>query len=144
MLDGLDELLYSNPCEPPGPDFVDHIKANIALYRRRRKRARQAIAALWGMLALMGGALSLAHYDAFLAIMPRFSTQGIESWIELAVQSPLRASVGLLESTETLAREAMSQVEGLLIMAVMLLAIPAMIGLNAALGKTMNRDGMFQ
>ncbi len=144
MWDGLDELLYENPCEPPTPDFVDRIKANIALHRRRRQRIRIVIIALWGVFALMGGALILVNFNEFMALMPALSVQGIRSWIQLAIESPPHASLDLFQSFESWVGDHVPKIEGFMILAVILLALPAIASLDAILSGAKRSEGTIQ
>ncbi len=144
MWDGLDELLYENPCEPPTPDFIDRIKANIALHRRRRQRVRLVIMAFWGLFAIIGSALILVNFNEFMALIPPLSMQGIRSWIQLAIESPPHASLDLFQSFESWVGDHVPKIEGLMILAVILLALPAMISLDAILSRTKRSEGTIQ
>jgi hypothetical protein len=144
MWDGLDELLYENPCEPPTSDFVDRIKANIDLHRQRRQRVRFVIRASWGALALIGASLILANFYELMALVPSLSVQGIGSWIQLAIESPTHASLDFLQSIESWAGYHIPKIEWFMILAIILLALPATVSLDAILSRKKRSEGKVQ
>jgi hypothetical protein len=142
VLDSLDELLYDLPSEPLPLDLVERIQADIATYRKRRRRIVACFRTIHSAMALTGVGLILPRMEELLGLIPSVSTHKLGNWLSLAVESPNDASLELISSLERWGTSCIENIEAAAILALLLLAFAGFLELRQILRRTETQEGV--
>ncbi|MCJ7708102.1 MAG: hypothetical protein MUO38_10845 [Anaerolineales bacterium] len=142
MADRMDELLTHLPAEPCPADLVGRIQSRLAATRRRARWMEQGT--IWSLAgaAALGTWLLIPQLGMLSEAVPGYSVSGIERWVRMALASPAEAGGALLS-------QALSWGSGLaecmrfgLVLALVLMAAPALYGAARMIASTSAREGV--
>ena len=142
MADPIDELLTHLPAEPCPDDLVGRIQSRLAVTRRRVRWME--LGTMWslGGAAVLGVWLLIPQLGMLSEVVPGYNVSGIESWVRMALASPAEAGRALLS-------QALSWGSGLaecmhfgLVLALVLMAAPALYGAARMIAGTSAREGV--
>jgi hypothetical protein len=142
MADGMDDLLASMPIEPCPADLVGRIQLRLATARRRALWMQRGAKWSLGGAAVLGVWLLIPQLGMLSEAVPGYDVSGIESWVRMALASPAEAGRALLS-------QALSWGSGLaecmrfgLVLALVLMAAPALYGAARMIASTSAREGV--
>ncbi|NIM96250.1 MAG: hypothetical protein GTO18_21340 [Anaerolineales bacterium] len=142
MPDWLDELLYELPSESHPPDLIDRIQLNLENYRRRRRRFHSLLHISLLIAGSIGLGLLVWSWDRLIAMLPSMSTEGIGEWMSRAAQSPPEASMEFISALGIWGRNLAGSLDGVVILAILLLALPAIYGFFINLERPKATEGV--
>lgn len=143
MSEWLDEMLSELPSEDSSPDLVQRIQANIAIHRRRRERFRTSLRVLNGATVLVGFLLLVLEFEQLTEFIPSITSLQVEEWVKRVLDSPNNASLELWIAIESWVGNLLSDLETVLILAFILLAISALLWLSDFVNGKEKREGVF-
>lgn len=143
MSEWLDEMLSELPAEDSSPDLVQRIQANIAIYRRRRKRFRTSLRVLNGVAALAGILLLIPGIEQLTEFIPSITSLQVEEWVKRVLDSPNDASLELWTVIESWVGNLLSSLETVLIVAFILLSLSALLWLSEFVNGKEKHEGVF-
>jgi hypothetical protein len=126
MTDWMDDLLTELPSEPQPPDLDRRIRAGLSDERRKERRLRRGIRAALVGAAALGLWLAAPALSGLAALLPRVNGESLGDWAGLFVASPPTALNAAVDTLASWASRAAERLEPALVLALVLIAVPAL------------------
>ncbi len=136
MSDWMDDLLSSLPSDPKPAGLLPLVRARLAAERRRERRIHRARQGVLMAAAALGAWLVAPSLPGLEGVVPQISVGALREWTGLLVGSPSSAWRAVLDGLGGWAFRVEESLGPTLILALVLIALPA---LSAVAGLL--RDG---
>jgi hypothetical protein len=140
MADWLDELLEVIPVEPYPPDLVAQVQARLANSRRWSRWARNGVRLAMVMAGVLGLWLLMPKVEILLSAVSSISLGGLEEWLSAMMRSPSDALLDLSQIAVTWVSQLAAGLEAELVLALGLLATPALYGVISLLSSGISQE----
>jgi len=142
MADRMDELLTHLPAEPCPDDLVGRIQSRLAATRRRARWMEQG--RMWSLAgaAALGTWLLIPRLGTLSTAVPGFSASGVGSWLSWVLASPADAGGALLSQVLSWGSGLAECMQFGLVLALVLMAAPALYGAARMIASTSAREGV--
>ena len=140
MADWLDELLEVIPIEPHPPDLVAQVQAHLANSRRWSKWARNGVRLAMVMAGVIGLWLLMQKVEMMQSAVSSISLGRLEEWLSAVVRSPSDALLDISRIAVTWVSQLAAGLEAELVLALGLLATPALYGVISLLSSGISQE----
>lgn len=140
MADWLDELLEVIPVEPYPPDLVAQVQTRLANSRRWSRWARNGVRLAMVMAGVLGLWLLMPKVEILLSAVSSISLGGLEEWLSAMMRSPSDALLDLSQIAVTWVSQLAAGLEAELVLALGLLATPALYGVISLLSSGISQE----
>lgn len=140
MADWLDELLEVIPTESYSPDLVAQVQTRLANSRRWSRWARYGVRLAMVMAGVIGLWLLMQKVEMLLSAVSSISLGRLEEWLSAVVRSPSDALLDLSQITITWVSQLAAGLEAELVLALGLLATPALYGVISLLSSGISQE----
>ena len=135
MADWLDELLEAMPTEPHPSDLVAQIQIRLANSRRWSRWARRGVRLAMVIAGATGLWLLMQKVEVMQSAVSSLSLGRLEEWLSTVVRSPSDALLDLSRVAITWVSQLAAGLEAELVLALGLLAAPALYGVISLLSS---------
>ena len=140
MADWLDELLEAMPTEPYPPDLAAQVQIRLAKTRRWSKWVQNGVRLVMVMTGALGLWLLMPRVEMLVTAISPISLARIEQWLSAVVRSPSEALLGLSGMAITWVSQLAAGLEAELVLALGLLAAPALYGVISLLSRGISQE----
>lgn len=140
MADWLDELLEVIPVEPYPPDLAAQVQARLANSRRWLRWARNGVRLAMVMAGVLGLWLLMPKVEILLSAVSSIYLGRLEEWLSTVVRSPSDALLDLSQIAVTWVSQLAAGLEAELVLALGLLATPALYGVISLLSSGISQE----
>jgi len=140
MADWLDELLEAMPTEPYPPDLAVQVQIRLAKTRRWSKWVQNGVRLVMVMTGALGLWLLMPRVEMLVTAISPISLARIEEWLSAMVRSPSQALLGLSGIAITWVSQLAAGLEAELVLALGLLATPALYGVISLLSSGISQE----
>jgi hypothetical protein len=140
MADWLDELLEVMPNEPHPPYLVVQVQTRLANSRRWSRWARNGVRLAMVMAGAIGFWLLMQKVEKMQSAVSSISLGRLEEWLSAVVRSPSDALLDLSQITITWVSQLAAGLEAELVLALGLLATPALYGVISLLSSGISQE----
>lgn len=140
MADWLDELLEVMPSEPHPSDLVAQIQIRLEDSRRRSRRVRSGVRLAMVMVGAIGLWLLIQKVEMMQSAVSSFSLGKFEGWMNAVVRSPSDAMLNLSRIVIRWVSQLAAGLEAELVLALGLLATPALYGVISLLSNGISQE----
>lgn len=140
MADWLDELLEVIPVEPYPPDLVAQVQIRLANSRRWSRWARNGVRLAMAMAGVLGLWLLMPEAEILLSVDSSISLGRLDEWLSAVMRSPSDALLDLSQIAVTWVSQLAAGLEAELVLALGLLATPALYGVISLLSSGISQE----
>jgi hypothetical protein len=140
MADWLDELLKVIPTEPHPTDLVAQVQTRLANSRRWSRWARNGVRLAMVMAGVNGLWLLMQKVEMMQSAVSSISLGRLEEWLSTVVRSPSDALLDLSRLAITWVSQLAAGLEAELVLALGLLATPALYGVISLLSSGISQE----
>ena len=140
MADWLDELLEVMPTEPHPPDLVAQVQTRLANSRRWSRWARSGVRLAMVMAGVIGLWLLMQKVEMMQSAVSSISLGRLEEWLSAVVRSPSDALLDISRIAVTWVSQLAAGLEAELVLALGLLATPALYGVISLLSSGISQE----